>query len=126
MSAKSLLDERDAKRRGVRLPNAAPKTEVHVDRRLGIYCIINDTKKFYPKVKSRSQIFKALLHLVERKEPVDIATLAERNEQDPRSLKRSIKDFNEKFRHTFDTKVDPILDTTTGLYYANIEHFNFM
>ena len=102
------------------------RREVHVDRKFGIYCIDNDIKKFYPKVKPGSQIFKTLLYLVEQGEPVGIDKLASNTGQVTKSVKRSIREFNEKFRIKFNVKADPMVNTGTGLYSANLEKFNFL
>lgn len=115
---------------GLRARESAPqpdtRREVHVDRKLGIYCLDNDTKVFYPKVRPINQIFKTLLYLVDHQEPVGIATLASNTHQVPKSIKRSMEDFNENFRRIFNVKADPIATTGTGLYYANVKSFKFL
>lgn len=115
----------DAKRLlGVR--QSVPLLEVHVDRKRGIHCYREGNDIYYPKVRPTSQIFKTLLYLVEQREPVGIATLASNTGQVTKSVKRSIEDFNENSRIIFDVKADLIATTGTGLYYANLEKFNFL
>ncbi len=102
------------------------KTSISISRVKGISCNVNGKNTFYPRLKPTSKIFKSIIFLVEKDNPIEISDLAKHTKQKEDTVKASIERVNDTSKRIFDIKYDLIKDADNGIYFMNKDDYIFL
>lgn len=102
------------------------KPKIYLDRRRGVYMLLNDQKVFYPRLLPSTKIFKTIIFMQEKKVPMNLAIICKYVKQEGKVLKKAIKRFNENSQRKFKLgKNEVVIGNDSGIYELNLKHYDF-